>query len=152
MRVLIPAVDTFRSEVDSGDYLPLPADYNHPIFHLRIRVVLLQDLEVSVELRGRVPGGLEEIFLKERIVEDVGEEEAKLISNDIIFGAGGKLDHSSLSRFNDLHPDVLLDHQVLIPILNRHLRVPEYLLGQQHRQGQPSRVIHCDLLLYPHAL
>jgi hypothetical protein len=69
-----------------------------------------------------------------------------LVSDDVIFGAGGKFDEGGFLGLEEGHPDVLLYDQVLITIRILELCITEDAVGQELGEGECALIFDGDFL------
>lgn len=68
--------------------------------------------------------------VEEGIDEDVREQVAELIGDDIVFFGGCELDHGFLSGFCDDHSDIFFDDKYLISVFDDFVGVSEYFFSE----------------------
>lgn len=82
--------------------------------------------------------------VQQRVDEDVGQQETKLVCDDVVLLGGDELNHGLLPGLGYHHFDILLDDQHLVTILYHFISMPEDLLGQQVSQGHAAHIVDMD--------
>lgn len=113
----------------------------HEFFLLALGLALVGDAAEQALLR-----------FFEGIEEDVGEQVAELVSDDVVLLGGDELDERFPLGLYDDHLDVVLDDQYLVAVFDGLAGLAEDLLGQDVGQRHAAYVVHVDLLLDVEAL